>query len=392
MKTFQIKSSAQQLMLKARETTGISIIDADIEEALERLLQSLNTDAELHEAGATGMELRLLRLLCNRLRMQRDFKNHPEINDQQIVRPLFLTGGGRTGSTKLHKMLAASGDFIFLRFWQGHTLSLRSGRRDEDPADRIRDAKCDINWFDTHAPRAKLTHPFGTLEPEEELLIFEHGMFGPYITAFAFVPTFMQWWATQDAKKQFEFVKQGLKYVQWQFHDGDPNSSPRPWVLKCPIYPGFEPLLAELYPDATLVSTHRNPASTLSSTSSLLNYYHAAYSDAERKKILGMMMAEGLSMGAEMHLAGRDNHPELKLLDVSYTELTSDAERVLEKVYAHAGMTLSDKARDAMRQWKQENSMHKLGEHKHTLEDFGLTREAVQSKYSSYIERLGHYF
>ena len=38
------------------------------------------------------MTQRLLNLLCNRLRMKRDFRAHPEIDQQKIVRPVIITG------------------------------------------------------------------------------------------------------------------------------------------------------------------------------------------------------------------------------------------------------------------------------------------------------------
>jgi hypothetical protein len=137
----QIKLSTIQLMRSAREQCGLDeVIDTAIEEPLARLLQSLNDEAQLTEAGAAAMERHILRVLRNRLRMQRDFRRHPEINEQLIVRPLILTGGPRSGSTKLHKMLAASGDFIVLPCWQGISPALHTGERTEDPAARIHEA------------------------------------------------------------------------------------------------------------------------------------------------------------------------------------------------------------------------------------------------------------
>ena len=128
MQTFEIKSTAAQLMARAREMTAVDIVDSDIEEALGRLVTALNTEAQLTEAGAAGMEGRIHTILSNRLRMLRDFAAHPEIDEQQIVRPHFLTGAGRSGSTKLHKLLAASGDFKYLRFWQQFNPSLTAAR------------------------------------------------------------------------------------------------------------------------------------------------------------------------------------------------------------------------------------------------------------------------
>ena len=139
MKYFSLASSALQLLAKARELTGLTnIIDTSIEERLHKFVHALNTEAQLSEGGATRMERHLLLVLGNRLRMLRDFQQHPEIEEQKIVRPVIMTGAARTGSTKLQKMIAATGDFNYLPCWQGISLSLLSGKRDEAAAERIR--------------------------------------------------------------------------------------------------------------------------------------------------------------------------------------------------------------------------------------------------------------
>ena len=97
----QLSLSVQQLLAKAREITGIDIVDDDVVEPLTAMVKSLNEESNLHAAGARAMESRLLRLLCNRLRMQRDFKAHPEIADQPVRAPIVICGMARTGSTKL---------------------------------------------------------------------------------------------------------------------------------------------------------------------------------------------------------------------------------------------------------------------------------------------------
>ena len=389
MAFFTIKSNAAGLRAKAVTQTGISgIDDSEVDEALTVLLKSANEQAQMSEMGAAMFEERLLRLLRNRLRMKRDFRAHPEIDDQQIVRPLIISGMGRTGSTKMQKILAASGDFKFQPFWQGYSLSLITGDRNEDPAPRIKEADDQARWFNQHAPMAASIHEFSTFEPEEESLIYEHNINASYHQAFVFTPDYMMWWAAQDMRPQIAFIKQGLKYLQWQLYASDP----RPWVLKCPMYPGSEPLLREAFPDASIVCTHRRPHDVLSSVASLLYYYHQAHSDADRKAVYGPMMFEGVAMGLENFMNQRDAHPDSRLIDVAYADVTKKCEQVIERVYALAGMTLNDKARQAMRQWEKDNGQHKLGVHKHTLEDWSLTDDMVNEKYKRYIDRFGKYF
>jgi Sulfotransferase family len=389
MTAYQLNSSAQQLLTKARDITGINIVDSGIEEVLGKFVQALNTEAQLSEGGVMRMGKHILLVLCNRLRMMRDFKSHPEIEAQKIERPIIMSGAARTGSTKLHKMLAATGDFNYLKCWEGVSLSLLSGNRDEDPAERICVADEHIKMFNDHAPKAKLIHEFSTFEPEEDNLMLAHRFLGQYMMAFVFVPEYIQWYmTTRDLREDYQFLKQAMQYHQWQFNDGNSKR----WVLKNPTFTGFEPLVATVFPDAAFVATHRTPHHILPSGISLLHYYNQAYSDVSRKEQLGMMLYEGHAMTLQAQIAGRDADPKSDFLDIGYSETVNKAENAIEKIYAHAGMTLSVQARQRLHDWEKENRQHKLGVHSYTLEDFSITAEIVDAKYKFYIDRFGAIF
>jgi Sulfotransferase family len=383
-----IQASPGELMATARQLTGVEFVDRDIEEALAILLRSLNTEAQLSEEGARAMTQRVLRILCNRLRMERDYRAHPKIEEQKIVRPLILTGGGRTGSTKLHLLLAASGDFKFIPLWQNYTLSLRTGDRHEDPAPRIRDTEEFVRWFDARAPKARMIHAFDAQEPEEETHLYEQAAFGFYLFAFAFIPSFMQWFATQDFRRHVVFFRRALKYLQWQFHDGDT----RPWVLKYPAYQGCEPLLREFFRDAVFVATWRDPVSTLTSSCSLFSAWYEAYSDANFDQILGPMMLEGQAQRIQMQIDARRERPDIRVFDIAYADLTRSSEQVVKNIYGHAGLPLSDRAKQAMRAWDRDNAQHKHGAHQYVLAQFGLTREIAEARYRDYSDAYGKLF
>lgn len=374
-------------MARARAETGIDIVDEDIAEPLARMIASLNADAALSQAGAIAMEARLLRILTNRLRMERDFRAHPEIADQPIVKPLFLTGIGRSGSTKLHKLIAASGDFKFTNFWQTHTLALRTGDRAEDPAPRIAESRAYIDWVDRTSPDVRLIHSYDLFEPEEESLIFEFCLFQPPIVIFANVTSYLQWYATQDFGDQLRFLKRAIQYLQWQFHDGDP----RPWVLKCPIYPGFEHRLVEVFPDARMVATHRNPVASMPSMASLWVAFLKLYSDVEDPAAVGAAMLAGQTQVMRNHLAVRAAHPDLPILDVGYGELMRDSGAVMEKIYAHAGLPFTDAVRAAAGRWEGDNAQHKHGAHRYDASDFGLGAALVEERWRPYLDRYRDY-
>ena len=62
--------------------------------------------------------------------------------------------------------------------------------------------------------------------------------------------------------------------------------------------------------------------------------------------------------------------------------------RVVERVYAHAGMTLTDAARADMLRWDAENAMHKHGAFTYSLDDVGLDEREIRQRMSDYFAFL----
>jgi hypothetical protein len=123
--------SADALLEKARQSSGIEIDDVEAREPLQIVVDSLNRESHLSLSGLDAMEGRLLRLLDNRLRMARDLLSHPEILDQKIIAPVFVFGLPRSGTTKLQKLLCSTGDYTALPLWKAHKPSLLTGDRNE---------------------------------------------------------------------------------------------------------------------------------------------------------------------------------------------------------------------------------------------------------------------
>jgi Sulfotransferase family len=388
MQFYSLELTAPELMKRSREITGISKVDDDIQPALERLVHSLNTEAQLSQEGARHIQVRILNILNNRLRMQRDYDAHPEIDDQQIVQPHILTGAGRSGSTKMHKVLAASGDFKYLRFWHQYNPAVLSGRRAEDPSARVLGAHHFTQWFDERVPLARQIHSYETFEPEEETFLFDHLRFLiNFNITHTTAPSYMQWVMGQDMVAQLSDLKQWIKYLQWQFFDEDD----RPWVLKNPLYSGLEPLLAQVFPGAVMVATHRDPAARVASSAGLTFNFKKAYSDVDRTEEVGPGMVELMANFANQYVAGRDAYPDVKILDIGYRELTRDSEDVVRKIYHFAGRPLPEKILANVAAWEEKNRQHKHGVYKYSLEQYGITKEVILDKFKVYNERFADY-
>ena len=97
----------ESLMETARRRTGLTNFgDIAFHEPLRRLVNSCETEARLNSIGRLVCREYILQLLCNRLEIQRDLENWPDIAGQPISAPVFITGLPRSGTTLLHNLLA----------------------------------------------------------------------------------------------------------------------------------------------------------------------------------------------------------------------------------------------------------------------------------------------
>src|SRR4051794_29494548 len=103
--------SAKQLAEQACETTGLDDFGADSwQEGLERLVDSLNSEAKLNELGEAIVSGELAGYLADRLQIVEYRRRHPEIGEQDVTPPIVIIGQGRTGTTILHDLLAQDPD------------------------------------------------------------------------------------------------------------------------------------------------------------------------------------------------------------------------------------------------------------------------------------------
>ncbi len=366
-------------MALARREAGVDLDDADVREPLSRLLASLNSESRLHQEGAVAMREKIVRNLANRLRMQRDFAAHPEIAEQPLQAPLIICGMARTGSTKTQKLLASSGDFNWLPYWQVFNPSLLSGDRRESPQPRIDDCDRFARWFDAASPANKAAHPFSTHEPEEESFILEHSLKSPVLMGWAPMPGYLTWLLSTEMSAQFTLLRNTLKYLQWQ----GLARPDRPWVLKSPLYSGLEPLLLAAFPDARLLMTHRTPVQTIPSGLQVLRCFYKPFTDAEPDP---RFYVQGQAGAIAQHLTNRAALPSGTFLDLHFRDINHATADVIGRIYEFAGLPLRGEPMQRMQRWTQENPQHRFGRHEYSLEMFGLDEASIRAQFAGYLE------
>jgi hypothetical protein len=348
------------------------------------LLGCLNGEAKLNQLGRFARFQRTTQLLTQRLLLTELVRRHPEIRDQNISRPLIITGLQRTGTTKLQRLLAADPRWHTPLLWEALSPAPLPNEPPGDPSMRIAVAKAFTDALYTMAPEAMAGHSMSAESPEEETFAVEMSFRWTVPATFAHVPSYIEWVEAHTAVPTYQYLKLILQALQWQRTGGD-----KPWNLKAPWHIGFLDAILEVFPDASIVQCHREPLEALASSCKLMYSGIRISSDCFGKHEHATYVLNMMSREMNRHLGQRDALAKDPTLDVRFEDIRDDAVGVARKIYAERGWKLSADAETAMRQWDMQNPQHKHGKFPYSAEDFGLSRERVYTALAEYCRRFG---
>jgi hypothetical protein len=101
---------------------------------------------------------------------------------------------------------------------------------------------------------------------------------------------------------------------------------------------------------------------------------------------LGPTVLEYLAQSLERGLAARERLDPRRFLDVDYRDFVTAPLETAERIYAAFG--LGAPPRDAMRRHVEENPQAKHGAHRYSLEEYGLSPDAVRGRLADYVRRF----
>lgn len=249
----------QSLLDAARRNTGLDDFDEDgWRDHFRVLLSAIENEAKLNFYGRVLTRSDLLIYLEARLRITEEYRRHPEIDDEQIVEPVFILGLGRSGTSILHQTLSNDPQFRSVRKWESlfPVPAPEEATYESDP--RIARAGKLGDIIDTMSPEWHAIHPAGAELPVEDIE-FTYLAFFSEVWCNAFqIPSYDRYFRNQSAAYHFYWHKRMLKLLQWKFR--------RPhWLLKNPTHMERVSMLLDTYPDAKIILPHRDPVVTADS-------------------------------------------------------------------------------------------------------------------------------
>ena len=364
-------------------------------QALQQLVGALNApDAGLLKDKVSDVVFELSRFLRNNAQLARERRQHPEIEREEIRRPVFIVGINRTGTTYLHRLLARDPRFWALRLYEygEPVLSTDEYATVAGTPDDPRRVRTD------EALRASdmLTvlegvHDFDVDEPEEDFPIFRMAFAAWVSTARFRVPEYGRWLAANGSRSAYAFHRRTVQHFAWQRRQRQPRREGQ-WLFKMPFHLMELETLLETYPDALFIQTHREPSQFMGSWNSLVERVRSLSSEPRPSHELGAeqlaFMSGMLRKGVDFRLA----HPELesRWADVNYLDLVERPLVVVREIYERFGWTLESSAVSAMQDWQDRQAEKRRTEarHRYDLKDYGLTPEAVNDAFASYRDFL----
>jgi hypothetical protein len=351
-----------------------------IEEPLERLIRSYRDEARLTTLGRITVREMIVSLLENLLRMEDDRQRTPALCEERIVAPVFITGLPRTGTTLLHGLLTEDPDNRVPLTWE----VMYPAAADASPARLAttrRRTAARLEWANRLAPEFRRIHPIAPDLPQECIAITAQVFMSIQFHTTHDVPSYENWFEANGQQLGYAFHHRLLQHLQ---HRG----SGKRWVLKAPGHLFALGDLLARYPDAKIVQTHRDPLRVVASMASLATVLKRAFSDAADPKAIGADWADRWANALTSFLAERDRQPTDRFLDVNYERLEAAPMETVEEVYRFIGVPLSDTARSNMEAFLARNPKNKHGEHRYSLAQYGLDRDAELARFKSYCERF----
>ena len=374
----------ESLLEAARRQTGLDDFgNPPFGEALRRFLASAESEARLNFMGRMATRHDSIRLLANRLLMEEDRKRNPGIVEEQIRRPIIITGLPRTGTTLLHALLALDPANRAPQTWETVYPSPPPEAASYATDRRIEQVDGQIRWFHRLAKGFNRIHPVGARLPEECLVIFSASFLSYQFETTHRLPSYLEWLEGQDLRPAYEVHRRFLQHLQWRC----PGER---WVLKAPAHMFDFAAMFATYPDACVVMTHRNPLEVTASNSSLTASLRSAFSDEVDPLEVGPECSRRWAEAIYRALRSRDQGcaPAERFLDLYYVDLLADPIGTVRKVYDHFELPFPEGMEERLREFLGRNRKDRFGKHDYSLERFGLDLDEETKRYAAYRERF----
>ncbi len=369
------------LLHAACEVTGLHDFGGDDWRVPFGLLVQDLVDADLTLTGRLLARIDIVKSLVVRLQMAQTEQAHPEILEQPVVEPIFITGLGRTGTSILVELIGQDPTLRPALGWEYRHPSPPPEADRPDPA-RIAATAAEIELWEQVIPELTAIHETAVDEPDEDSMGQMHAFVSPIWSATHRAPNLEAWAAADNGQLALRFQRRLLQHLQWK--------KPGRFILKNPGYLSCLSNLFAEFPDARVVQTHRDPLKVMASTADMLATVRWQRTDDVDFEPMVQRIAMGYPFLLDMVIQQRDGGavPGERFVDIRYADLLEDPLGTIASVYEQLGMKLEKSTAVTMRAYLDAKPKDRHGQRSYGFDDLGLDRVELRHRLAAYMARF----
>lgn len=369
--------TAERLIEKAEEASGLRADPgSSYHEGLALVADGLSQDF-MAPGGRSRLLSDAINSLVNRFRVDEMHDADPALGSSPVESPVFILGLPRTGTTVVSYLMDQDPQWRTLLNWEAvlsvpppTTATLRTDPRCLEILDF---QKAILPTLDPPPPHWE----WADGPTECTFVLAQDFRSVMYDTRIPHAPL-RDWIESTDLAPAYRHHRRTLQVLQSQ--------APGRWVLKMPAHAYFIEGLLEVYPDAKIIWTHRDPVTSMASFLDLAGFAQGV-SIAEQdpgwiKATYPNRLADYVRR-AEAALAGRDVH------HVHYADTVGDPIGVIRGVYDWLGASLADEPAQAMRDWLDRDPIRKPRKRRYSLADWDMTPADMDPIFNEYVDEYG---
>ena len=373
-----IRLQPAALIEAARQTTGLHDFDSEsFREGPDILAYDIDRSDHVTAVGVERLAGLYTHNLINRLQVADHLRREPGLLDAPVVRPVFIGGMPRTGTTLVSYLLDQDPALRSLLKWEVMQSSppAAPGETRTDPR-CLAQAKVEAAWFAADQGMA-LRHYEAVDGPTECTFLQAQDFKSAMLESLTPVPTYRDWLLVCDMTTAYAYQKTVMQLLQ--------STNPGRWALKMPSHALFIEALFQVFPDAQVIWTHRNPYAATASVLSLIGYAQPTMNTGADVAYMAANYPRQMALHLSRMLEMSRRRPT-QIHDVYYNELMADPLGTMRKLYAALGQQMTPQVEARMGAYLEANPQGRFGAHEYSLDEWGLSTAGLRPYFAEYLK------
>lgn len=161
---------------------------------------------------------------------------------------------------------------------------------------------------------------------------------------------------------------------------------PRRWLLKSIDHIQHLPAIKEIFPDAIIVQTHRDPVPVLASSITLVSYGCGMNCCPVDLKMMGRLWTDHLERMFRDFVNDQKHHAKGRVCNVMFDDFVDDNIKQIQKVLKVAEIELDQEDLATMESFIASNKRFRRGKVAYSFSRFGVDGGAIRDRLKFYQE------